>query len=80
MADKVGYFQVCASPVAIRFDASDQLVRSDLLSSHGGGGGEEAAQEGEGGSGEDKGSQTARLIDSWTIAISQAGEEGGNSK
>lgn len=46
MADKVGPFQVCASLVAIRFGASDQLVRSDLLSSHGGGGGEETAQEG----------------------------------
>jgi hypothetical protein len=70
---------VCASLVAIRFGASDQLAFSDLLSSHGGGGGEETAQKGGEDPGEDKGSQTARLIDSWTITISQAREGDGNS-
>jgi hypothetical protein len=42
------FVSVCASLVAICFGASDQLVSSDLLSTHGTGGREETAQEGEG--------------------------------
>jgi hypothetical protein len=41
------FVSVCASLVTIYFGANDQLVSSDLLSTHGSGGREETAQKGE---------------------------------
>jgi hypothetical protein len=46
------FVSVCTSLVVIRFGANDQLVSSNLLSSHRSDGGEEMVQKGEGGRGE----------------------------